>query len=75
MYLVTMTGYYDAVLVLLPVALFGLSGVLYAAGVGLTAALTFGGLVATGLTAHGLFVNDPSGDVDRASGSAFESAD
>lgn len=73
-----MTGYYDVLLVLLPASLFGLSGVVYAAGVALTPALTLGGLVATALTAHGLFVNEPATPADatnRRTDSAFESAD
>ncbi|WP_336037411.1 hypothetical protein [Halobacterium yunchengense] len=73
-----MTGYYDVLLAVLPVALFGLSGGLYAAGVDLTAALTPGGLVATALTAHGLFVNDPSGSRQSTQprhDAGFESAD
>ncbi|MXR19380.1 hypothetical protein [Halobacterium bonnevillei] len=73
-----MTGYYDLLLVLLPASLFGLSGTLYAAGLGLTLALTVGGLVATGLTAHGLFVNDPSSaaaEPTSRSSAALESAD
>lgn len=73
-----MTGYYDLLLALLPASLFGLSGVLYAVGVGLVPALTLGGLVATGLTAHGLFVNEPAaepGPSTRHSNSPMESAD
>lgn len=54
-----MTGYYDAVLVTIPVALFGLSGVFVALGLSLPAAASIGGLVAAGLTSHALFVNTP----------------
>ncbi|MFB6268610.1 MAG: hypothetical protein ABEH83_01605 [Halobacterium sp.] len=73
-----MTGYYDALLVLLPVSLFGLSGGLHAAGVALVPSLTLGALVAAGLTAHGLFVNDPVSSQTtppERSDAAFESAD
>ena len=72
-----MTVYYDTVFVFLPVSLLGLSGLLFALGVLLVSALTLGGLVATGLTAHGLFVNDPvpaSSTTEQAE-TARESAD
>lgn len=54
-----MTGYYDIVLGLIPVALFGISGSLYATGSAVTTAVSIGSLVAVGLVGHALFVNGP----------------
>jgi hypothetical protein len=72
-----MTGYYDALLVLIPVALVGVSVVLAAAGAAVTTAITLGGVAAAGLMAHGLFVRDPSstGASSAASESSFDPAD
>jgi hypothetical protein len=78
-----MTRYYDALLLGLPASLFGLSGGLHAAGVGLVPALLFGSLVAAVLAGHGLFVNDPvsaatasmSPPASDRSDASFESAD
>jgi len=54
-----MTEYYDLVLGLIPLALLGVGGGLHVAGIGLTTALTIGGLFAVGLVGHALFVNGP----------------
>lgn len=54
-----MTDYYDLVLGLIPLALLGVGGGLHFAGIGLTTALTIGGLFAVGLVGHALFVNGP----------------
>ncbi|WP_232688652.1 hypothetical protein [Halobacterium zhouii] len=81
-----MTGYYDLILGLIPVALLGLSGTLFAVGLTLTTAVTAGGLLAVAFVAHGLFVNDPvvptpetvaeSGmDAAQAPAAGFDSAD
>ena len=72
-----MTGYYDALLVLIPVALVGVSVVLAAAGAAVTTAITLGGLAAAGLMAHGLFVRDPStaGASVTSTESSYEPAD
>ncbi|CQH56114.1 uncharacterized protein HHUB_2334 [Halobacterium hubeiense] len=67
-----MAGYYDALLAALPLSLVGLAGGLSVAGVDPTVALTVGGVAATALTAHALFVNDPT-SADRRAG--YESAD
>ncbi|MCG1003099.1 MULTISPECIES: hypothetical protein [Halobacterium] len=68
-----MAGYYDALLAALPLSLVGLAGGLAVAGVDPTLALTVGGVAATALTAHGLFVNDPASATERRAG--YESAD
>ncbi len=72
-----MTQYYDLVLGLIPLALLGTTGVLHAAGVGLTSAVPVGGLLAVLLVGHALFVNAPV-DAPAQSGSSspsFEPAD
>jgi hypothetical protein len=74
-YQVTMSSYYDALLAALPLSLIGLAGGLYAVGVDLTVALTLGAVVATALTAHGLFVNDPASVTERHADPGYESAD
>jgi uncharacterized membrane protein len=60
-----MAGYYDALLAALPLSLVGLAGGLSVAGVDPTVALTVGGVAATALTAHALFVNDPASAARR----------
>ncbi|SFR58670.1 hypothetical protein [Halogeometricum limi] len=54
-----MTGYYDYVLGLIPVALFGLTGTLTVAGFGLTQAVPIAAGVAACIIGHALFVNGP----------------
>lgn len=54
-----MDRYYDVVLALIPVALLGLGGSLFFAGMGLQLAVTVAGLTAVSLIAHALFVNGP----------------
>lgn len=54
-----MTGYYDYVLGLIPLALFGLTGTLYVAGLGVTQAVPIAAGVAAGIVGHALFVNGP----------------
>lgn len=54
-----MPSYYDLILGLIPVALFGLAGTLTIAGVQLTVAVPAAALVAVGLIGHALFVNGP----------------
>ena len=58
-----MTGYYDYVLGLIPLALFGVSATLGAAGLSLTTAVPVGAGVAVLLIGHALFVNGPVDDV------------
>jgi len=55
-----MPEYYDYVLGLIPVALVGVSGLLWLGGLGRTAAVSAGGLLAVALVGHALFVNAPT---------------
>jgi hypothetical protein len=55
-----MTGYYDIVLGLIPLALVGITGALVLAGVGLTTAVPLAATVAVGLVGHALFVRSPT---------------
>lgn len=54
-----MTSYYDIVLGLIPLALFGIAGTLLLLGVQLTVAVPAAALVSVGLIGHALFVNGP----------------
>ena len=54
-----MTGYYDYVLGLIPLALFGLTGTLSVVGLGLTQAVPIAAGVAACIVGHALFVNGP----------------
>jgi len=54
-----MTGYYDLVLGLIPVALLGLTAALTAAGLGLTTAVPIAASVPVALIGHAMFVNAP----------------
>lgn len=62
-----MDRYYDLVLALIPVALFGLGGSLFVAGIGLQVAVSVAGLTAVALIAHALFVNGPGSNSGRRS--------
>lgn len=55
-----MTGYYDYILGLIPLALVGITGSLVVVGLQLTAAVPMAAGVAALLTGHALFVNGPS---------------
>ncbi|MFC4541984.1 hypothetical protein ACFO5R_08600 [Halosolutus amylolyticus] len=55
-----MTGYYDIVLGLIPVALVGITTALMLVGISLTAAVPIGSLVAMGIIGHAMFVNTPA---------------
>ena len=57
-----MTGYYDVVLGLIPLALLGIAGTLTVAGFELTTAVPLAAVVAVGLIGHALFVNGPVDD-------------
>jgi len=57
-----MTGYYDLVLGLIPVALFGFTGVLTVAGLNLTTAVPIAASVSVALIGHAMFVNGPTDD-------------
>jgi hypothetical protein len=54
-----MTGYYDVVLGLIPVALIGITGTLTVAGVSLTSAVPVASIVAVALIGHAMFVRAP----------------
>lgn len=54
-----MTGYYDVVLGLIPLALIGITGVLTLAGVEVTTAVPVGATVSVGLIGHAMFVRAP----------------
>ncbi|AFK20542.1 hypothetical protein E6P09_12425 [Haloferax mediterranei ATCC 33500] len=55
-----MTGYYDYILGLIPLALIGITGSLVVVGLQLTMAVPMAAGVAALLTGHALFVNGPS---------------
>ena len=55
-----MTGYYDYILGLIPLALLGITGTLVVAGLQLTTAVPMAAGVSALLTGHALFVNGPS---------------
>ncbi|KTG27247.1 hypothetical protein [Haloferax profundi] len=55
-----MTGYYDYILGLIPLALIGITGTLVFAGLQLTTAVPMAAGVSALLTGHALFVNGPS---------------
>ena len=59
-----MTGYYDLILGLIPLALVGVTGAFSIAGLALTTAVPLGAFVSVLLIGHALFVNGP---VDEAS--------
>lgn len=60
-----MTGYYDLVLVLIPVALLGITAALVVVGLSVTAAVPAGSLVAMVLIGHAMFVNAPADTPDE----------
>lgn len=58
-----MTGYYDIVLGLIPLALAGISGALILAGIAPTIAVPAAATVAVGLVGHAMFVRAPTDHV------------
>lgn len=66
-----MTGYYDYILGLIPVALLGITGLLRLVGLPELLAVPAGAIAAIGLMAHAMFVRGPV--VDRPSGSPARS--
>jgi len=54
-----MTGYYDVVLGLIPLALVGITAALVVTGVQLTVAVPVASAVAVGLMSHAMFVRAP----------------
>lgn len=64
-----MTGYYDIVLGLIPVALLGITAALTVVGLSLTTAVPLAATVSVGLIGHAMFVNapvDPTEDVQSS---------
>ncbi|OYR68661.1 hypothetical protein [Halorubrum ezzemoulense] len=57
-----MTGYYDYVLGLIPVALIGVTASLTLVGLSLTSALPVGAVAAATVMAHAMFVRNPVAD-------------
>ncbi|WP_226479066.1 hypothetical protein [Natrinema amylolyticum] len=60
-----MTGYYDIVLGLIPVALLGITAALTVVGMSVTTAVPLGSLVAMGIIGHAMFVNTPADTADE----------
>ncbi|GAB7017444.1 hypothetical protein [Halostagnicola bangensis] len=60
-----MTGYYDIVLGLIPVALLGITAALTVVGISPSAAIPIGSLVAMALIGHAMFVNAPVDSTDE----------
>ena len=54
-----MTGYYDLILGLIPLALIGVTGAVSAAGLSMTVAVPVGATVSVLFIGHALFVNGP----------------
>ncbi len=54
-----MLGYYDLVLGLIPLILFGFAGGLYGLGMTLTTAVPIAAVLAAGLIGHAMFVRAP----------------
>lgn len=72
-----MTGYYDIVLGLIPLSLAGLTALLIAAGMSLSASIPLASMVTLGLMGHAMFVNAPvapaSGDASQRSAGETQS--
>lgn len=66
-----MTGYYDLVLGLIPLALVGITGALTVVGFSITAAVPMAATVSVGLIGHAMFVRSP---VDSTPTSAASSS-
>ena len=67
-----MTGYYDVVLGLIPLALTGVTGAGLVAGLELTVAVPLAALIAVAVIGHAMFVRGPT---DTRSGTQFVNAD
>jgi len=61
-----MTGYYDIVLGLIPVALLGITAALTFVGLSMTTAVPIGAVVAMIIIGHAMFVNAPAATSDEA---------
>lgn len=64
-----MDRYYDIILGLIPLALFGVTAVLVAAGFGVTTAAPVGAMFSVGLMAHAMFIRAPVDTSVRAESS------
>jgi len=53
-------NYYDLILGLIPLALFGLTGLLTTVGLELTTAVPLAGTVSVGMIGHAMFVRTPT---------------
>lgn len=74
-----MTGYYDIVLGLIPLAMFGITGSLLGLGLDFTTAVPVSALAAVALIGHAMFVRTPvtpaTTETSRRSQTEFQSAD
>ena len=61
-----MTGYYDIILALIPVALLGVTVALTIVGLSLTTAVPIAALFAVGIMGHAMFVRSPVDVPDEA---------
>lgn len=70
-----MTGYYDFVLGMIPLALATITAALSIAGLSLTTAVPLASLVAVGLIGHAMFVRTPVDASTSTRNTGFEPAD
>ena len=70
-----MTGYYDLVLGLIPLAFGAIAAFLAVIGVSLTTAIPLASVVAVGLIGHAMFVNGPIDSASAPDETGFQSAD
>lgn len=70
-----MASYYDLILGLIPLALFGIGGTLAVLGVDLALAVPAAAAVAIVLIGHALFVNQPEGPTAQPTGPSKQSAE
>jgi hypothetical protein len=73
-----MTGYYDIVLGLIPLAMAGITGGLMLAGFALTVAIPLASVVAVGLIGHAMFVRapvDPAPPAESTGSEPIQTAD
>lgn len=61
-----MTGYYDIVLGLIPVALVGITAALTVVGINMTTAVPLAAVVAITLMGHAMFINSPIETADES---------
>ncbi|WP_122088469.1 hypothetical protein [Halalkalicoccus subterraneus] len=70
-----MASYYDLILGLIPLALFGIGGTLTVLGVDLALAVPAAAAVAIVLIGHALFVNQPEGPTAQPTGPSKRSTE